>query len=110
MVSTFVHDPPFMRQSRTQKGSVDYLGILLLISSLGVLQIVLDRGQRADWFNSPWVVYASALSGLAFVCLVHSGRHWMLVFVAFPSSDKHVANSLAHDAYGLRVRYDLSAL
>src|ERR1700731_916509 len=55
MVSAFVHDPPYMRQSRAQKGRVDYLGILLLILSLGVLQIVLDRGQRADWFNSPWV-------------------------------------------------------
>jgi DHA2 family multidrug resistance protein len=76
MVSAFVHDPPFMRQSRTQKGSVDYLGMLLLISSLGVLQIVLDRGQRADWFNSPWVVYACALSGLASVRLVLHELHF----------------------------------
>jgi MFS transporter, DHA2 family, multidrug resistance protein len=70
MVLAFVHDPPYMRESRTQKGRVDYLGILLLVVSLGVLQIVLDRGQRADWFNSPWVVYATALSALAFVSLV----------------------------------------
>jgi len=69
MVSAFVHDPAYMRQTRAQKGKVDYLGIVLLILSLGVLQIVLDRGQRADWFNSPWVVYATALSGLAFVGL-----------------------------------------
>lgn len=69
MVTAFVHDPPYMRQSRAQKGKVDYLGILLLILSLGLLQIVLDRGQRADWFNSAWVVYATALSGLAFIGL-----------------------------------------
>src|SRR5580698_3132397 len=69
MVSLFVHDPPFMRQSRARGGHVDYLGILTLVLSLGLLQIVLDRGQRADWFNSPWVVYATALSGLAFVGL-----------------------------------------
>jgi DHA2 family multidrug resistance protein len=69
MVSTFVHDPPFMRERRENKGRVDYLGIMLLVLSLGVLQIVLDRGQRADWFNSPWVVYASVFCALAFVAL-----------------------------------------
>ncbi len=69
MVSVFVHDPPFMRQRRAKGGRVDYLGILLLIMSLGVLQIVLDRGQRADWFNAPWVVYATIVSGMAFVAL-----------------------------------------
>jgi MFS transporter, DHA2 family, multidrug resistance protein len=69
MVSTFVHDPPFMRERREKKGRVDYLGIMLLVLSLGVLQIVLDRGQRADWFNSSWVVYASFFSALAFVAL-----------------------------------------
>jgi MFS transporter, DHA2 family, multidrug resistance protein len=76
MVSAFVHDPSYMRQSRVQKGRVDYLGILLLILSLGVLQIVLDRGQRADWFNSPWVVYATVLSGLAFVGLAVRELHF----------------------------------
>ena len=76
MVSTFVHDPPFMRQRRENKGKVDYPGILLLVLSLGVLQIVLDRGQRADWFNSPWVVYASLLSAAAFVVLALRELHF----------------------------------
>src|SRR5882672_11064789 len=31
MVTAFVHDPAYMRQSRAQKGKVDYAGILLLI-------------------------------------------------------------------------------
>jgi DHA2 family multidrug resistance protein len=76
MVSAFVHDPLFLRQSRAQKGQVDYLGILLLIVSLGSLQIVLDRGQRADWFNSPWVVYATLLSAVAFVGLAVHELHF----------------------------------
>ena len=69
MVSAFVHDPPFMR-NRAQGGKVDYPGILLLVVSLGLLQIVLDRGQRADWFNAPWVIYATIISGAAFVTLI----------------------------------------
>ncbi len=36
-----------------------------LVVGLGLMQIVLDRGQRADWFNSPWVVYATACSAIA---------------------------------------------
>ncbi|HJU29316.1 MAG TPA: MFS transporter, partial [Candidatus Binataceae bacterium] len=69
MVSAFVHDPPFMRQSRARKGKVDYPGIILLVLSLGVLQIVLDRGQRADWFSSSWVICATAVSAMAFAGL-----------------------------------------
>ena len=48
----------------------------MLILSLGALQIVLDRGQRADWFNSPWVVYATALSAIAFVGLALHELHF----------------------------------
>jgi DHA2 family multidrug resistance protein len=70
MVSAFVHDPPFMRERRAKGGRVDYSGIMLLVLSLGLLQIVLDRGQRADWFHTPWVVYATILSAVSFVMLV----------------------------------------
>jgi DHA2 family multidrug resistance protein len=31
---------------------------------------VLDRGQRADWFSSPWVVYATGFSALSFLLLI----------------------------------------
>src|SRR5579885_1786333 len=70
MVSAFVHDPAFMRERRARGGRVDYLGIVLLALSLGLLQIVLDRGQRADWFNAPWVVYATSCSVTAFLLLI----------------------------------------
>ncbi len=70
MVSAFIRDPAFMHARRAKGGKVDYAGIALLALSLGLLQIVLDRGQRADWFNTPWVVYATSLSALSFVLLV----------------------------------------
>jgi DHA2 family multidrug resistance protein len=49
---------------------VDYLGIILLVISLGLLEIVVDRGQRADWFSSPWVVWGSCASASAMILLV----------------------------------------
>ncbi|MGD0291254.1 MAG: DHA2 family efflux MFS transporter permease subunit [Candidatus Binataceae bacterium] len=76
MVSVFVHDPPFMRERRARGGHVDYPGIVALVLSLGLLQIVLDRGQRADWFASPWVVYATAISALSFATLAYRELHF----------------------------------
>ena len=70
MVYTFVHDPPFMHERRTRGGKVDYAGIMLLVLSVGLLQLVLDRGQRADWFESSWVVLATGVSALSFMLLV----------------------------------------
>jgi DHA2 family multidrug resistance protein len=67
MVSAFVHDPSYLAGRRGRK--VDYLGMGLLVAALGLMQIVVDRGERADWFNTPWVVYATAGSALAFVLL-----------------------------------------
>jgi MFS transporter, DHA2 family, multidrug resistance protein len=70
MVSAFVHDPSYLRERRARGGHVDYIGISLLAGSLGLMQIVLDRGQRADWFNSAWVIYASLASAIGAVLLI----------------------------------------
>jgi DHA2 family multidrug resistance protein len=70
MVSTFLHDPPYLRNLRARGGRVDYPGIVLIALTLGLLQIVLDRGQRADWFSSAWVTYATIGSVSAAILLV----------------------------------------
>ncbi len=70
MVSTFVHDPSYLRAHRARSAKVDYLGMILLVVSLGLTQVVLDRGQRADWFAAPWVVYSVAISVAMFIWLV----------------------------------------
>src|ERR1700674_4062838 len=69
MVSTFVHDPPYLKKLKGQ-GSADWLGIVCLVLSLGLGEIVMDRGDRADWFGSGWVWYFSIIAGSAFVLLI----------------------------------------
>jgi MFS transporter, DHA2 family, multidrug resistance protein len=66
MVSRFVEDPAYLRQLR-KDAPIDWLGISCLVIGLGLGEIILDRGERADWFASPWVVYctAAALGSLA---------------------------------------------
>ncbi|MGB3552530.1 MAG: DHA2 family efflux MFS transporter permease subunit, partial [Candidatus Binatus sp.] len=64
MVWTFVHDPAYLRTRRVKGGKTDYTGIILLVVGLGLGQLVLDRGQRSDWFSAPWVVWGTIFSAL----------------------------------------------
>ena len=70
MVYTFVQDPPYLQKRRAKGGRVDYIGIFCLVFGLGLMEIVLDRGQRADWFASPWVWYSTAASAACFIVLI----------------------------------------
>src|SRR6266436_7675850 len=69
LVFLFVHDPPYLRERRG-RGRIDYLGIIYVALALGMLQIVLDRGQRADWFAATWVRAFTLSSGLSMILLV----------------------------------------
>jgi DHA2 family multidrug resistance protein len=70
LVYIFVHDPDFMRKARSMARRIDYIGVAYLVVGLGVLQIVLDRGQRADWFSAPWVCAFTGIAVAALVLLV----------------------------------------
>ncbi|MGH8011723.1 MAG: MFS transporter, partial [Candidatus Binataceae bacterium] len=69
LVYQFVHDPPHLNERRGS-GRVDYTAIILLAIAIGCLQIVLDRGQRSDWFAAAWVRYFTLSSILAAILLV----------------------------------------
>jgi DHA2 family multidrug resistance protein len=69
MVSTFVHDPSYLRKLKGQ-GRADWLGIVCLVLALGLGEIVMDRGDRADWFAAAWVWYFTIIAGGAFLLLL----------------------------------------
>jgi DHA2 family multidrug resistance protein len=55
LTSLLVQDPHYLRERVKQARkhlSIDYLGIGLLALCLGTLQVMLDRGQEDNWFNS----------------------------------------------------------
>jgi DHA2 family multidrug resistance protein len=64
MASAFLHDPPYLR-ARRARGRVDWYGIALLMAGIGLLEIVVDRGQRSEWFAALWVRYFTAGSIIA---------------------------------------------
>jgi DHA2 family multidrug resistance protein len=49
---------------------VDYVGFGLVALGLGSLQVVLDKGEREDWFGSHFIVAFSVISAAALVALV----------------------------------------
>jgi MFS transporter, DHA2 family, multidrug resistance protein len=55
--------------------SVDWLGFGFVGLSLGCLQVVLDRGQEADWFSSTLITAFVIVSATAFVLLIWRELH-----------------------------------
>jgi DHA2 family multidrug resistance protein len=74
LTSQLVHDPPVM-QERTVKARragarVDFVGILLIAVGFGCLEVVLDKGQRDDWFESTMICGFFAVALVALIATV----------------------------------------
>ena len=64
----FIHD----REPATRL-RLDWLGFVLLSAALASTQLMLDRGERADWFDSAEIVTWATLAGLAlYAFIAHS--------------------------------------
>ena len=67
LVSTLVEDPHYVKREIKK---IDWLGLGLLTLSIAGMQIVLDKGERLDWFASDQIVFLTILSGVALVLFV----------------------------------------
>ncbi|WP_084057441.1 DHA2 family efflux MFS transporter permease subunit [Desulfacinum hydrothermale] len=75
MALLFVHDPPYIR---ARKIRIDHWGLALLVVGLGCLQVVLDKGEREDWFESRFILVLSVIAAVAltlFVLVELRARH-----------------------------------
>ena len=78
MTHRFVEDPPYLRDEQAKKKGVriDYVGFGLVALGVGCLQLVLDKGQDADWFASHWITATLALAVITLVTwVVWEWRH-----------------------------------
>ncbi|RMO20160.1 EmrB/QacA family drug resistance transporter, partial [Pseudomonas cichorii] len=76
------------RPVSTSRQPMDYVGLLTLIIGVGALQIVLDKGNDMDWFESNFIVIGSVISVIA-----------LSVFVIWEMTDKHPIVNLRLFAY-----------
>ncbi len=61
---TLLEDPPHQRRVKIRETGIDYIGLGLVSLGLACLQIMMDRGQDADWFASPTICVLAVLAGL----------------------------------------------
>ncbi len=59
MVLFFIVDPAYMKRVKMK---IDYMGIMLLAVGIGCLQVILDLGQRRDWFASDLISWLAIIS------------------------------------------------
>jgi DHA2 family multidrug resistance protein len=69
MANLFVEDPPYLRS--VARVAIDYFGFGLMALWLGTMQLVLDKGQEADWFGSTWICWVTAASTAAFLGFIY---------------------------------------
>jgi DHA2 family multidrug resistance protein len=73
MIGTFVEDPPWIGRgqgSKKQNWKIDYTGFGFLAIGLTATQVVLDKGQEADWFSAVWVRWAVGIAILTMILFV----------------------------------------
>ncbi|HEY7546260.1 MAG TPA: DHA2 family efflux MFS transporter permease subunit, partial [Blastocatellia bacterium] len=68
MVQAFVENPPYLRQA--VRKNIDYIGLGLMAVGLGTLQLILDKGQQEDWFESSWIIWLTVLSVTAIIAFI----------------------------------------
>ena len=76
LISRFVKDPPYITNAKV--GKLDYTGFGLLAIALGIMQIILDRGQQDDWFGATWIRWGFVIMVacyIAFILVQLNKRH-----------------------------------
>jgi len=67
MTSLLIFDPPYLVRKSLRGLRIDYMGLGLLSVGLGFLQIVLDKGEREDWFGSNFIVGCAVVAAAALI-------------------------------------------
>lgn len=74
LVDLLVDEPDKIRQDREKllkRGvRIDYIGVILVALGLGFFEVTLDRGEREDWFSSPFILATAIISAISLIALV----------------------------------------
>jgi DHA2 family multidrug resistance protein len=57
-------------ESKTERMRVDVVGLGLLVTAVGALQIMLDLGRERDWFGSSFIVTLAVIAAVGFAFLI----------------------------------------
>jgi DHA2 family multidrug resistance protein len=67
LTSRLIQDPPYFKRRKFSELKIDYVGLGFVALGLGTLQVVLDKGQRDDWFESHFILILSLISAASLI-------------------------------------------
>jgi DHA2 family multidrug resistance protein len=70
LTSRLIQDPPYFRRRKLSETRIDYIGLGFVALGLGALQIVLDKGQRDDWFESNFILILAIVSAVSLLFVI----------------------------------------
>jgi MFS transporter, DHA2 family, multidrug resistance protein len=71
LTSRLISDPPYLRRRKLSETKIDYIGLGFVALGLGTLQVILDKGQREDWFESHLIVTLAIISAAALLFVIY---------------------------------------
>src|SRR5499427_4823160 len=70
LTSRLIQDPPYFRRRKLAETNIDFVGLGFVGLGLGTLQVVLDKGQRDDWFESRFILVLSIISAASLLFVI----------------------------------------
>ena len=70
LTSRLISDPPYLKRRKLSETRIDYVGLGFVALGLGALQVILDKGQREDWFESRMIVILAIISAAALLFVI----------------------------------------
>ncbi len=70
LTSRLIQDPPYFKRRKLSETSIDYIGLGFVALGLGTLQVILDKGQREDWFESHFILILSVISAASLIFVI----------------------------------------
>src|SRR5271166_4551730 len=70
LTSRLIQDPPYFKRRKLSETHIDYTGLGFVALGLGTLQVILDKGQRDDWFESNFIVALTVISAASLIFVI----------------------------------------
>ncbi|HZW79863.1 MAG TPA: DHA2 family efflux MFS transporter permease subunit [Candidatus Deferrimicrobiaceae bacterium] len=70
LTTRLIQDPPYFKRRKLSETRIDYIGLSFVALGLGALQIVLDKGQRDDWFGSHFILVLSVIAAASLIFVI----------------------------------------
>jgi DHA2 family multidrug resistance protein len=90
MVQRMIEDPPYLER---HKNKMDLLGLGLMIAGLGAFQLMLEEGERNDWFQSGYIVRLAVIAAGGMMLFI-----WRELTVERPAVDIRILGNIRFSA------------